>query len=300
MGTRKVVLVVSGLIVSLVVVANWGQSNQTDLQTDVQENSDDEVLIEEVEAPGTYYRNEEGNLDPAQEPLPYWRDVEGFQEDFLNRFLDKYITQNGEEEQVLYVQKITEEMKTADNWEAVSMSIASAIDSGMAVDPAVEAIYSDLLMPEYYAVSNLLHSQRMEYLRWSKDSSTGHVHMRGGALERYPLNYPPEVHFAMKSGLPNGWEYSKDLLTAAALLRENAVREYASYELEKFIMLRALEETLLYSNVTIPIDEKEDAYAEMVPSFRNVQEATDGIEMQYMNALGDLLSSYSSEIPEAE
>ena len=234
-----------------------------------------------------------------KDPL-HWREIEGFSNELLNLFLEDFVANGGEELQRQYVINMTNEMKLAGNWRAVSAALGNLADAGMVLEEGADSVYSNLLAPEYFAVSNQLHTQRIEYLKWQREKSKGNFPFRKDALLGYPLDFSPEVHFANISGVAEGWDYSTELIQKAAHLRETALRQYSRLALEKFMMSQSLEVALRQISAEVPIGEKEEAMSSAVPRFRRVSEGMDEVGVQYALALAELLSGYSSEIPRAE
>lgn len=160
-----------------------------------------------------------------------------------------------------------------------------------------ESLFDDLLMPDFYSVSNMLHSQKSEFLRWQGQAAGGHVHFRSDSLETFPLNFPPEVHFAQISGVKEGWEYSDELLEAGSLVRDTAVKQYSAHILEEFILLQSMEAAAKQLDIEADYDEKESLFLAAIPQYRSVKDSLQEVDQGYRQALENLVASFSDEAP---
>jgi hypothetical protein len=243
---------------------------------------------------GTVFRSDLGSdIDTAL----HWSEQLNQAAEFQRLFDEDFITNGGDEELVQYVLDATREMKTVGNWNRVQENLAALEDRGMAFSELSYSLFEDVLFVEYQEVGNLLFFQKSQWDEWLKARSDEHFHFPSLRMENSPLYFPPEMHLAQLTGENGGREFSADLLLEAAMIRDQAIRNYAALELERYLMIGSINQVIKDMKINIPLEEWDEAVSSFLPPYLNVIESKKEIGHGYAMALSILLVTNGYDIP---
>jgi hypothetical protein len=282
------------LLVSLVFLEDWENPYG------VQDNGDSK-RPEIVEPPSTMKPSETGVLrEPIgapEESSITWRDQLHLMPEFQRIFSEIYVVEGGEQFAKEYVAMRTREMRELGKLRPVKSALEQLKAFNMAFNEQSFALFEDVVWAEHFHIAGLLSQQQQNWRKWKKSLDEGHL--RNFPLDRvakYPLNFPPELHLALMTGGQSSQSLPTEILVQAAGIRDRFVRDAGAIELERYLMLGAIQQTERASSMSIPASEWEEAMCVLLPPYLGVREGQESIERSYMNELQALLIENGYEI----
>jgi hypothetical protein len=234
--------------------------------------------------------------EPSSVDLIYWRDYPNLASEFQRHFIDDFVTNGGEEATVQHVLSKTEQRKALGKWNQIPDAVSQMTADGLMLGDSIEELFKDVVYGEDFHAAGLLKLQSEAFREWKANSSNPAYHLATDRLINYPLCYPPELHFLHMVGKKEGVEFSSELLSQAAELRNLYVRESAAIELERYLMLASIIRVERKLSLDIPSLEWNDAVSELLPSYENVLESSRDVDSRYSGGLRSLLSENGYEI----
>lgn len=289
---RPIVSIVAlGALCALVIF--WPGRSQGDSGPEVDyESSPSEV---QESSQGVQRENVVGEVKDSSRP--YWRDVEDLSIRFRTLFEEDYIHRGGEQRTINRLDEMTRTMKEKDNWKRLSGALMDLEGAGMANSPLAESLFEDVNVAEYHPIANFLGSQRVEFLEWKDDMNKEDYHFPSHKLEVMPFDFPPEMHFANLLQDYHRTAYGKEMLLQAAELRDQALYEHAQLKLEEHILMSSINYALFHLEVEIPLGERDEAIASMMPEYQNLLDAKADVKRRYVDGLAFLLGANGEVIP---
>lgn len=237
------------------------------------------------------------SIDPPSEVSLTWRDQLHLMPEFQRRFWEIFVTEGGEQRAKKHVEESTRYRIDTDNWSDVSSALEGIENAKMAFSNQTTYLFDDVVYVEYSHIAGLLNQQIQNWKKWQVCLDEGHL--RNYPLDRvakYPLNFPPELHLALMTGGAGAQALPSEILAQAAGIRDRFVRRAGAIELERYIMLGAISQTVRESSISIPSGEWEEAISVLLPSYLGVREAEARVEQGYIYELQSLLFENGYEI----
>jgi hypothetical protein len=129
-----------------------------------------------------------------------------------------------------------------------------------------------------------LYFQRNEYDKWSRSLRDGEPSFPD-FMEKHPLRYPPELHFAFLTGDVDPGRIPPEVLAEAAALRDRLIHESGMLQREKFLMMPSINTTVRDLGIDIPAGEKEEALTAWIPAYSSVMDRLADLDRRYLEGL---------------
>jgi len=138
-------------------------------------------------------------------------------------------------------------------------------------------------------LSNNLNHQLDRYFQWKQEEAGDPRRLPVEAMTAYPLNYPPEMWFALQTGQPADTA-SANLLLDMALLRDRLLRQDALLYQEQYILDSSMTVVAQRLGEKIPAEQWPEVWSQLVPQYGKVLQEQDQLGQEYRNGLQALTS----------
>lgn len=271
------------------------------LENDIGSNSDfigeasNEIDPSDIEDGSSMLLQRDPILEKDAGPLS-WQEQLDLSEAFQLRFIELFITEGGEAFSKDYVDQKTLLFREGGFWSDLPNAISDMKSCGMAFSEKSAARFEDVVFAEHYHAAGLLHTQQRKWTQWVREQGMKDFDDPLSRLKVVPLNFPPEMHFAAMMGAENLESVSPEALIRAAEIRDQFVREHARVELERFLMLGSINQTIRELGILTPNGDWEEAVCTFLPSYQRVRDSMSGLEEGYVSELRMLLLAEGFEL----